>query len=315
MKKIVAIVAVVGLIATVLLVRMRESKQASIAIVVTLSHPALLAVRDGFTTSLQSNLTVVEYNAEGNMQQANIIAHKLASDPSVKGILAIGTLAAQTVARAVKDRPVVISAVSDPKVLPSGSNNVCGLTDAIQPAFQIDTISKLMPHIKQIALLYSPSEANSASMVEGLSHAIDSRALTKKIIGVLDAQQIMMASLDACQNADAVLIPLDNQLVAAMPSVIKATKALPCPIITSNESPIHQGATMAFGVDYKKSGVHAASLMNELINGEKTPAQIGIIAPDSIELFLNDRVIKEKQIALDENSAADANHVNGAIDG
>lgn len=291
----------------------------SLAIITTLSHPALESVRQGFIDRLKADtgkdIEFIDYNAEGNMQQANLIARQIAQNQNMMGMLAIGTLAAQTIAKVEHKRPIVIAAVSDPNmVIPDRqTNNVCGLSDSIDADYQIDSILKLLPDIKSISLLYSPHEANSSSMVKNLSKAATKRALRVEMIGVHEPQQIMTASIDACQKSDAVLIPLDNQLVAAMPTVIKATKAMPCPVIASNESPIHQGATIAFGVDYKKSGEVAARIMRQLIDNERTAKDIGFIDPPSIALYINERVLKEKRININDDATLTVIRVEGGV--
>ncbi len=318
MKKLLIAVVAIVIGASVWLVGLKKPAENSIAIVMTISHPALASVRDHFVKTLAATklgLTIAHYNAEGNLQQANLIAQKIASDKHVVGVFAIGTLAAQTIAKAEKTRPIVYAAVSDPSVLGKPDNNLCGLSDAISPDYQIDTIVKLVPNIKRIGLVYSPSEANSASMVARLAHVLDAHTLPKMLVGIHEPQQIITAATSACKNNDALLIPLDNQLVASMPAVIKATRELPCLVITSNESPIHQGATIAFGVDYQKSGEDAAHVMTTILAQKTTPKRVGIINPQRLDLFVNDTVLEEKRVTIVEESDVKVIHVNGATHG
>lgn len=300
-------------------VKSNAVQKKTIAIVTTLSHPALDQVRLGFIEAVNGlvdeHIELAEYNAEGNVQQANLIAQKIASDKSIIGILAIGTLAAQTLAKAEKTRPIVITAVSDPKVLPQENSNICGLSDAISSEYQIDTLLKMLPNLKSVALLYSPNEANSAAMVENLAKSIEKRAIKANLVGIHEPQHIMPGSINACKNNDAVLIPLDNQLVASMPAVIKATRDLPCPIITSNESPIHQGATIAFGVDYRKSGYDAGEIIGHILKGATDPKKVGFVDPQSLGLYVNDHVMLEKNLTIALESLDHVVHTKGDING
>lgn len=284
----------------------KKSNQPVIAVVTTLSHPALSSVAQGFKSSLSTDFSILEFNAEGNAQQANMIARQIAQNSNIVGILAIGTLAAQTVAKVEKKKPIVIAAVSDPGAIipPHQADNICGMTDAIDPDYQIKTLLELLPETTSISLLYSPHEANSVFMVKALKERAQARNLRVELVGVYEPQQIQSASINACQISDVVLIPLDNQLVAAMPAVIKATKDRPCPIITSNESPIHQGATIAFGVDYEKSGKEAGIIMTELVQGQKMPKDIGFINPSDLGIFINKRVAQGKNITININNNA-----------
>lgn len=318
-KNIVIILSLVIIVSTLALWRSVQPTKKSIAVVVTLSHPALESTHAGFVNALKGaspiDADLIYFNAEGNVAHANLIAQKIASDDNIIAAFAIGTLAAQTLVKAEKHKPIVFAAVFDPRVLGTTSTNVCGLSDAIAASYQIDTIIKLVPHIKRWALLYTPSETNSISMIDNLARELDTRAFTYTRAGVHEMQQIVTASRAACEQADAVIIPLDNQLVASFPAVVKATRDLPCLIITSNESGIHQGASIAFGVDYRKSGEHAGRLMKAILARTTSPEQIGVINPDALDLFVNDHVMKEKNIILDETSVPTIIHIKGDNNG
>lgn len=286
----------------------------SIAIITTLSHPALDEARAGFIKQInkiaEGEFNFKYFNAEGSMQQANQIARQIAGNKNIVGIFAIGTLAAQSIAKAEKERPIVIAAVSDPHIIVDDkSTNVFGLTDTINPKYQIESILKLLPKTKSISLLYSVNEVNSSSMVKNLEKIALQKKLRVSLVGVLEPQQIFMASIDACKKSDLILIPLDNQLVASMPAVIKATKDLSCPVITSNESPIHQGAALSFGVNYKVSGQRAADIFYGVIKNKKP--QQKFINPQSIDIFINEQIFKHKSISINHEAKLDLIEVQG----
>ena len=273
-----------------------------IAVVTTLSHPALDIAREAFERELKnlsSEYQIKEYNAQGSMQSANLIARQINQDSNIVGIFAIGSLAAQTLAKVEKTRPIVIAAVSDPEaIMPENNTNICGLSDTLDAEYQISTILDLLPETKSISLLYSPHETNSASVVKKLEERIRAHNINFELIGVYEPQQVASASLRACQTSDVVLVPLDNQLAASMPAVIKATKQENCTVFLSDKALIHYGAAFAFGVDYEKSGAEAAVLMKNILSKQQSPALIGIINPQDIGVYGNKRVIEEKALKL-----------------
>lgn len=278
-----------------------------IAVVTTLSHPALDMARAGFVQEIKakfgSEYIIKDYNAEASMQSANLIARQIAQDTHVVGIFALGSLAAQTLSKAEKTRPIVIAAVSDPEAILSAQNtNICGLTDSIDADYQINTILDLLPDTKIVSLLYSPHETNSASSVLKLEKSLIKHNLKAELVGVYEPQQIASASLRACQKGDVVLIPLDNQLAASMPSVIKATNQANCVVILSDKVLLHHGAAISFGVDYQKSGEEAAKLMIDILTNKQSPAQIKFVNPKEIGVFVNQKIISEKNIKLNPNS-------------
>lgn len=278
-----------------------------IAVVTTLSHPALDMARAGFVQEIKakfgSEYIIKDYNAEASMQSANLIARQIAQDAHVVGIFALGSLAAQTLSKAEKTRPIVIAAVSDPEAILSAQNtNICGLTDSIDADYQINTILDLLPDTKIVSLLYSPHETNSASSVLKLEESLIKHNLKAELVGVYEPQQIPSASLRACQKGDVVLVPLDNQLAASMPSVIKATNQANCVVILSDKVLLHHGAAISFGVDYQKSGEEAAKLMIDILTNKQSPAQIKFVNPKEIGVFVNQKIILEKNIKLNPNS-------------
>lgn len=322
MKQIIVIgalvIGIVGVTVVSKIVSRESSSKKAIAIITTLSHQALDDARRGFVDRMRTlygdDLVIMDYNAEGNVQQATIIADQVAKNAHVMGIFAIGTLAAQTSAKAEHTKPIVVAAVSDPSMIGEAHalKNVCGVTDAIDPEYQIATIKKLLPRVTSLALLYSPAEANSSSMVQKLADNARVFGLVPLLVGVHETNQIPAASLHACQKSDAVLIPLDNQLVAAMPMIIKATNHLLCPVIASNESPIHHGATIAFGVDYYKSGQDAAHIMHDVLNEQKPPTAIGFKTPHDVDLFENVAATKAKNLVLSADTMLTIKKLDGS---
>lgn len=309
------IIVVMGVIASYLTFAPAKAKPHSIAIFMTLSHPSLERVRAGFISAMQANsdldFKLVDYNAEGNVQQANLIAQQIAQDKNNFGVFAIGTLAAQTMVKIEKEKPIVFAAVSDPAVVvpDNRAHNVSGLTDTIDASFQIETLLDLLPQIKSISLLYSLQETNAASSVEKLKAFAQEKGLKVEIVGIHEPQQINSASLAACEKSDAVVIPLDNQLASAMPSVMRATRSLPCPVVISDEALIHHGAAIAFGLDYRKSGEEAASFMIDFINNKTTPKDIGFINPKQPAVYVNRRVAREKGLIINASPRSIINNV------
>ena len=187
-------------------------------------------MREGFIAHEASDIKFLDFNAEGSMQSANLVAQQIAQNPDIIGILAIGTLAAQSIGKVEKKRPIIIAAVSDPEAIfpDPDQKNICGLSDNINASYQINTILSLLPDTKNIAFLYSPHEANSASAIKNLVREAALKNITTELVGVYEPQQIASAAHTACKKSNVVFIPLDNQLVAAMPAVIKATKDKNC---------------------------------------------------------------------------------------
>lgn len=82
------------------------------------SHPALDGAAEGFKEAFEDaglDVTFEEQNAQGEQATVTSIASTFANDADVDLVAAIATPAAQGTASAVKDKPVVFMAVTDPK--------------------------------------------------------------------------------------------------------------------------------------------------------------------------------------------------------
>jgi ABC-type uncharacterized transport system substrate-binding protein len=83
-----------------------------------------------------------------------------------------------------------------------------------------------------------------------------------------------------------------------MPLVIKALKEQKCPVIISDQSLLHHGAAIAFGLDYQKIGWAASKLMADILAHKLSPREIGFINPSELGVYVNRDVLKEKGISL-----------------
>ncbi|HBR35367.1 MAG TPA: sugar ABC transporter substrate-binding protein, partial [Firmicutes bacterium] len=148
-----------------------------VGIVQIVEHPALDSARKGFIEVLTENGFVegenIVYqiqNAQGDMATANTIAQKFKNE-KLDLILAIATPAAQAVANLVKDKPILITAVTDP--VSAGlvdnaerpGNNVTGTNDLQPMEGQFKLAQALVPNAKTVGIIYNAGEANSVTQV------------------------------------------------------------------------------------------------------------------------------------------------------
>lgn len=261
-----------------------------IGIIQTISHPALDQTREGFVKQIQQqyankNISFIIQNGEGTVTQLHGIAQMLKN--KVDLIFAIGTQAAQAACNAEKIKPIIFATVTDPEA--AGllkNNNVCGVTDVIDYTLQVNMIKDLLPLCKKIAIAYNPGEINSVTMVTQMKHELSKAHLEVVDVGISTESEIISGISLAARKADAILVPTDNLLVGAMPTVanlaIKASK----PLIASDNPSVERGALASAGVDFYQIGTQAGKLYSELINRKK-PSTIGVVNPHSVRVIIN----------------------------
>ena len=233
-------------------------------------------------------MDIEQQNAGGEQSAAQTIANKLVNDK--KDLMrAIATPAAQAVAGATSDIPVVITAVTDPAAsglvesndAPGG--NVTGSSDLTPVADQIELLTKLLP------------EANSKLQAQMAMDALKEKGLTGVEYTVSSSNEIQTVVESMVGKVDAIYVPTDNVIAAGMTTVAMiATTEHKIPIIGAESAHVENGALATYGIDYFEIGKLAGEQAVEILNG-KSPADIPIayLSKDKCKLTINEEVAKE----------------------
>ena len=174
-----------------------------IGITAIVDHPALDSAREGIIEALARKGMVlgtdfiVEFqSAQGNMNTAVSIAnHFRSGDFAV--VVGISTPSAQTLANAIKNIPVVFTAVTDPvdaELIPSlGKNpgNVVGVSDMTPVKTQFQLLKLLVPRAQKVGIVTNPGEANSVIITEHARQACEELGLRLvEIVGSNSSEMI-----------------------------------------------------------------------------------------------------------------------------
>ncbi len=273
-------------------------------------HPALDKANEGFVAALEEagiEVDIEQQNAGGEQSAAQTIANKLVNDKKDL-ILAIATPAAQAVAGATTDIPVVITAVTDPAAsglvesndAPGG--NVTGSSDLTPVADQIELLTKLLPEAKNVGILYCTAEANSKLQAQMAMDALKEKGLTGVEYTVSSSNEIQTVVESMVGKVDAIYVPTDNVIAAGMTTVAMiATTEHKIPIIGAEAAHVENGALATYGIDYFEVGKLAGEQAVEILNG-KSPADIPIayLPKDKCKLTINEEVAKE--LGIDTSS-------------
>lgn len=266
-------------------------------------HPALDKANEGFVAALEEaglEVDIEQQNAGGEQSAAQTIANKLVNDKKDL-ILAIATPAAQAVAGATSDIPVVITAVTDPAEsglvesndAPGG--NVTGSSDLTPVADQIELLTKLLPEAKNVGILYCTAEANSKLQAQMAMDALKEKGLTGVEYTVSSSNEIQTVVESMVGKVDAIYVPTDNVIAAGMTTVAMiATTEHKIPIIGAEAAHVENGALATYGIDYFEVGKLAGEQAVEILNG-KSPADIPIayLPKDRCKFTVNEEVAKE----------------------
>lgn len=283
-----------------------------VAITSITEHPALDLIRNGVIDQLKAdgfedgkNIKIDYQNAQGNPSTAAQIAKKFAGDnPDV--IVAITTPSAQTVLAATKTIPVVFAGITDPiaaKLVtswePSGTN-VTGTSNQHDMKPDVELMQAVVPELKSIGYVYSPSEANSVSTLQRLRDYVEPLGLKVVDVPAQRTTDILNAAYSLKGKVQVIYTANDNNVVASYSSMYKAANEMKIPLVASDIDSVSKGATAAIGVNEYKMGQDSGKMAVRILKGEAA----GSIAPTratEFELVVSKKHAQEQGVNLSED--------------
>ena len=297
------------------------SKNVKVGIVQLVEHNALDAANKGFVDGLAAkgykegeNIEFDRQNAQADQSNLQNIAQRFVND-KVNLICAIATPAAQTVANATKDIPIVATAVTDyeqARLVASNDapkGNVTGTTDMNLVKEQIDLLLKLVPNTKTIGTVYCSSEVNSETQVKIMKAYAESKGLIVVESTVSTVNDIQQAAQSLVGKVDVLYEPTDNIIASAMPTLVAITNPAKIPVICGEPNMVKAGGLATFGVDYYKLGFQTGEMAAEILSGKATPATMPIQSLKEMKLTINETNAALLGITIPEDMKADADIV------
>ncbi len=285
-----------------------SGKTYQVGIIQLVEHPALDAANKGFVDGLKAkgfeegkNVKFDRQNAQGDQSNLQTIAQRFVGN-KVNLICAIATPAAQTMANATKDIPIVGTAITDYKIAKlikdnsKPGTNVTGTTDMNPVEAQIDLLTKIMPKAKTVGFIYNSSEVNSQLQVELAKKAAAAHGLKSVETTVSSVNDIQQAAQSLVGKVDAIYVPTDNVLASAMPNLTKITDEAKIPVFCGEGGMVKSGGTATLGIDYYKLGVQTGEMAAEILSGKSKPQNMAIQAQKTFTVTINEE--KAKKLGL-----------------
>ena len=257
-------------------------------------HPALDAATEGFQQALADAGLDVNYelqNANGEQATAVTIAQSFASQ-DLDLVLAVATPAAQAVAQAITETPVLFTAVTDAvsaelvdsNEAPGG--NVTGTSDAAPIGDQLDLLKELVPDAKKVGIVYASGEVNSQVQVDAAEEAAPERGLEIVTKSVTTANDIQQAA-EALGDVDAIYVPTDNMVVSGISSLIQVAEAKQIPVIGAESGTVEGGAVATLGIDYFKLGYQTGEMALKILLDGADPATMPVEVSKEFSYVVN----------------------------
>lgn len=279
-----------------------------IGVLQLVQHAALDAANDGFIAALDASgikYEVDQQNASGDSSTCVTVADKFVNDGKDL-IYTIATPAAQAVAGATTDIPVVGSAITDyveaglvdSNDVPGG--NITGSSDMNPIDAQLDLLLKLVPEAKTIGVFYSADEDNSVLQAELFTTAAEAKGLTVEKFTISNSNEIQTVVQSMEGKVDACWVPTDNKLAAGMATVAMVANEMKLPVICGESNMVLAGGLATYGLDYYQLGYLAGEMAVDILVNGANPAEMPIqfLPADKCELTVNEETAAEIGIDL-----------------
>lgn len=276
----------------------------TIGIIQYVEHQALDAAREGFLAALADNglkpgdSVEIDYqNAQGDAANLATISQRLVAK-KVDLILAITTPAAQSVAGATSEIPILGTAITDYEAarLVDSNNapggNISGTSDLNPVKEQIELLVELVPGAKKIGLLYTSSEDNSVLRARLAKEEILRLGLDYVEITISNSNEVQQAVQSIVKRADAIYIPTDNIFASAMPIVHGVTSQSKTPVICGEAGMVAAGGLATLGINYYDLGYQTGLMALKVLAGQE-PKNMPIEFAAGFDLAINRLVAGE----------------------
>lgn len=297
-------------------------EEISIGLLQFIQHPSLDQIRQGFYDGMAErgyvdgeNISIDYQNGQGNQSDLAMISDAFISE-NADILVGIATPAAQALANASNgDRPVILSAVSDPAnngFIASDEEpgaNITGVTDTAPVADQFDLMQSILSDMENVGIIYNSSESNVTATVNQAKEEAESRGLNVVESTITSTNDLASIAEQLAGQVDAIWVPNDNTIASAMDTLIQVTDANGVPVFPVVDAMVADGGLATVGINQYQFGLDTATVVADVIEGADT-ATYPIIYNDKTDLFINRAKAEELGIELPEDLVKDAIDVN-----
>ena len=296
MKKILAVLLAVLLLASMTACAGSGSGKYTVGICQLVQHDALDAATKGFkdalTEALGDKVVFDEQNASGEPANCTTIVNGFVSS-KVDLIMANATPALQAAAAATDSIPILGTSVTDyASALEidgwtgTVGGNISGTSDLAPLSEQAAMIPELCPDAKTVGIVYCSSEANSQYQVDVITGYLTELGLTVTPYAFTDTNDVASVTQTACDNSDVLYIPTDN--TAASNTEAIANVVLPSKVpVFAGESGICVGCGVAtLSISYYDLGYATGKMAAKVLTGEASISEMPVeFAPQVTKMY------------------------------
>ncbi|WP_079267451.1 tryptophan ABC transporter substrate-binding protein [Streptococcus suis] len=297
-----------------------SSEKVKIGVLQFVTHDSLDEIYKGIKAGLEEggysttdNLEIDFMNAEADQSQVQTMSKKLV-DNGNELLIGIATPAAQGLANATTELPIIMGAVTDPvganlvTDLKNPGGNITGVSDQTPVADAVSLIKEITPDVKTIGVLYSSNEDNSKIQVAEFKTAAEEAGYTVLEYAVASSNEIAATVEVASSKADVLFTPVDNTVASAFSTVVSVANKTKTPIFTSVEDMVEGGGIASVTLSQYDLGVATGKMAAKILDGVN-PADTPVQIFNEGTVVVNQKVAKELGITLSDDVISKASKV------
>ncbi|MFT5709242.1 MAG: putative ABC transport system substrate-binding protein [Oceanospirillaceae bacterium] len=322
--KIISKVALTGMILASTYGVSFAADMKKIAISTIVEVPSLMDAKQGVLDALAErgyvvgkNLEVEYQSANGSMPTQQQIARKLiGGEPDV--IVPITTPTAQSIVAATKNIPIVFTAVTDPikakliKQYKQPGANVTGVSDAAPIGAQLDFYKRIIPNLNKIGFIYNPGLDNALAALAIMKEEGKKRGISVVESAAPTTNEVILATKKLIGKVDAVYIPNDTTVVAALEAIVKIGQDVDMPIFAGDTGAVKRGVLAAVGLDYNEVGRVTGAIVADVLDGKDPGTIDAVVAYEAVSKFkimVNLESAKNMDVTIPEDVLKEANKI------
>ncbi|EHJ56756.1 hypothetical protein HMPREF9318_01704 [Streptococcus urinalis FB127-CNA-2] len=290
-----------------------SKKTVKVGILQYMEHVSLSAARKGFEEELKAegykegkNLKLDYQNAQGDQSNLQTISEQLAKDNDL--ILAIATPAAQALATATSEKPIVFTAVTDPlsadlvNSIKKPGGNLTGTSDQAPIGKQVKLLGEALPKAKKVGILYTTSERNSEVQVKKAESLLKKAGYEVVKKGISSTNDVQDAANSLMKETDAVFVPTDNTVASTMTMIGQLSVQNKVPVIGGSTDMVDAGGLLTYGTNYKELGKQVGKMAVKILKGAD-PAKLSVEYPKTVSLHVNKEMASK--LGIDVSNLSD----------
>jgi putative ABC transport system substrate-binding protein len=291
-----------------------KTEKLRVGIVQAVNHPSLDDIREYAINGLEEssiggNIEIIYKDAQGDPTNVNTIISQFVGD-EVDLIIPIATGAAQSAASATKDIPIVFAAVSYPvkaglvEDMNVTDKNITGVSNAIAIEDILKMSQMLTPEVKTYGIIYNTSEVNAVASTERAKAYCDENGLKYVEATITNTSELQQVAQSLVGKVDAIFIPNDNTIAAAMPVISAEAIKAGIPIYVGADSMVVDGGFATVGIDYKVLGRQVGDMAVRILKGQSI-SENHVEVINQYSNIINMTTAKALGIELDQETIKD----------